>query len=347
MKALMKTARGVGNIELRDIEKPVPGRGEALIEVAASGICGTDMHIRQDHSFYTPPVVLGHEYAGNVVELGEGVSNIRVGDRVTSPATQYCGQCYQCKNAHVNRCTAENKKILGVSMANGGFAKYVAVPEYVLHKIPDGLSLEEAALAEPAACVVRCVAERSPIAPGDVVVVQGPGTMGLIATQVAKAMGASKVIVTGITSDEWRFEIAKSVGADMTIDVLTEKDPVGVVAGLTDCAGADVVIEASGSAAARRQALEFVKMTGHVTLLGTQGTNTDLYLDHIVEKELSMTGSWGTLPSTWVLTLRLMASGQVDVKPLITHRLSLDEWEKGFDLMEKQQAIKVLFTDLQ
>ena len=98
MKALVKTARGVGNIELQDIERPIPGRGEALIEVAAAGICGTDMHIRQNHSFYTPPVVLGHEYAGTVIELGEGVSNISIGDRVTSPATQYCGQCYQCKN---------------------------------------------------------------------------------------------------------------------------------------------------------------------------------------------------------------------------------------------------------
>lgn len=347
MKALMKTGRGIGNIEIRDIEKPIPRRGEALIEVAAAGICGTDMHIQQDHSFYTPPVVLGHEYAGTVVELGEGVSHIHLGDRVTSPATQYCGQCYQCKNAHFNRCTAEGKRILGVSLANGGFAKYVAVPEYVLHKVPDGLSLEEAALSEPAACVVRCVAERSPISPGDVVLIQGPGTMGLIATQVAKAMGAAKVIVTGMTSDQWRFEIARSVGADMTIDVLTEKNAVDIVRGATDCAGADVVIEASGSAAARRQALEFVKTTGHVTLLGTQGTNTDLYLDHVVEKELTMSGSWGTLPSTWVMTLRLMASGQLDMKPLITHRISLDDWEKGFQLMETQQAIKVLFTKLE
>ncbi|MFW9921411.1 MAG: zinc-binding dehydrogenase [Candidatus Thorarchaeota archaeon] len=347
MKALMKIARGTGNIEIRDIEKPKPARGEVLIEVAAAGICGTDMHIRQDHSFYTPPVVLGHEYAGTVVEVGDGVKDIHLGDRVTSPATQYCGHCYQCKNAHVNRCTAEGKRILGVSLANGGFAKYVSVPEYVLHKVPDGLSLQEAALSEPAACVVRCVAERSPIAPGDVVLVQGPGTMGLIATQVAKAMGAAKVIVTGITSDQWRFEIAKSVGADITIDVLTEKNAVDVVRGETDCAGADVVIEASGSAAARRQALEFVKTTGHVTLLGTQGTNTDLYLDHVVEKELTMSGSWGTLPSTWVMTLRMMASGQLDVKPLITHRISLDEWEKGFELMETQKAIKVLFTQLE
>lgn len=343
----MKIARGIGNIELRDIDRPKLARGEVLIEVAAAGLCGTDLHIQQNNSFYTPPVVLGHEYAGVVVEVDESVSDIRLGDRVTSPATQYCGQCYQCKTGHFNRCTAPNKRILGVSAANGGFAKFIAVPEYILHKVPRNLPLEEAALSEPAACVVRCVAERSPISPGDTVLVQGPGTMGLIATQVAKAMGAARVIVTGVTSDGWRFDIAKKVGADVAIDVLAEKDAVATVNDLTDGIGADVVIEASGSAAARRQALEFVKVTGHVTLLGTQGTNTELYLDHVVEKELTMSGSWGTLPSTWVMTMRMMGHGQINVKPLITHRLPLDEWEKAFELMQTQKAIKVLFTDLE
>ncbi len=340
----MKVSRGVGNIELRDIDEPVAGPGEVLVEVHAAGLCGTDVHIKSNHSFYTPPVVLGHEYSGIVIDIGVGVDNIKVGDRVVSPATAFCGQCYHCKTGHVNRCTHDHKHILGVSLANGAFAKHLAVPEFIIHKIPDSLSLEEAALAEPAACVVHCVAERTPISPGDVVVVQGPGTMGLIATQVAKAMGAGQVIVTGITSDEWRFKIARSVGADHTIDVLTNPDPVHTVRELSGGLGADVVIECSGSAAARRQSLELVKLTGHVSLLGTQGTDTTLYLDHMVEKELTMIGSWGTIPSTWVLTLRMMAKGQIDVNPLITHRLSLDEWEKAFELMESQKAIKVLFT---
>ncbi|TFG12258.1 hypothetical protein EU537_09940 [Candidatus Thorarchaeota archaeon] len=347
MKALMKKKRGVGNIELVDIEKPMPGANEVLVEVEAAGICGTDLHIKSDHSFYTPPVVLGHEYSGRVVEAGSAVSDLTVGDRVVSPATAYCGHCYHCKTGHVNRCTCEDKRILGVSLANGGFAKYVVVPEFILHKVPPSLSLEEAALAEPTACVVHCVAEQTPISPGDVVVVQGPGTMGLIALQIAKAMGAAEVIVTGVTSDNWRFEIAKKLGADMTLDVQAESDPVGIVFGKTDGIGADVVIEASGAGPARGQALEFVKVTGHVSLLGTQGGDTTLYLDHVVEKELSMIGSWGTIPSSWVLTLRMMSSGQINVKPLITHRVPLTEWKKGFELMEKREAIKVLFTSFE
>lgn len=344
MRALMKTARGPGNLELREIEEPRPGKDEVLIEVAAAGICGTDVHIKHDQTFYTPPIVLGHEYSGRVVEVGDDVTGIEVGDLVVSPATAYCGKCYQCKTGHMNRCTSEKKRILGTSLANGAFARYLTVPEYIIHKIPKGVALKEAAMAEPTACVVHSVIEKSPITPGDVVVVQGPGTMGLLAVQVAKAMGAGKVIVTGVSADQWRFDIAKKIGVDLTLNVQLDPDPVKTIKEETDGRGADVVIEASGACIACNQALDFVKVAGHVTLLGIRGQPLDIDLDAIALKELTMSGTWGTLPSTWVTTLRLMASKKVKVAPLITHRISLDLWEEGFDLMEKQKAIKVLFT---
>ncbi|TXT56124.1 MAG: Sorbitol dehydrogenase [Candidatus Thorarchaeota archaeon] len=344
MKGLVKTKRGAGNIELREVEEPRPGRNEVLIEVKAAGICGTDLHIKQDHSFYTPPVVLGHEYSGVVIETGSDVSEVQVGDRVVSPATAYCGQCYQCKTGHMNRCTAKNKRILGVSLANGGFAKFLTAPEYIIHQVPEDVPMDEAALAEPTACVVHGVVEMSPITVGDVVVIQGPGPMGLLSVQVAKAMGAGKVVVTGMSSDQWRMDIAMKTGADLTIDIQKDSDPVQTVKDETDGLGADVVIEASGAGPARRQALDFVKVAGHVALLGVQGKPTELNLDLMIEKELTMTGTWGTLPSSWATTLRLMGSGKLNLEPLITHRLSLDEWEKGFELMEQQRAIKVLFT---
>jgi L-iditol 2-dehydrogenase len=341
----MKTARGPGNLELKEIGEPRPRKDEVLIEVAAAGICGTDVHIKHDQTFYTPPIVLGHEYSGKVVELGDDVTGIEVGDLVVSPATAYCGKCYQCKTGHMNRCTSEKKRILGTSLANGAFARYLAVPEYIIHKIPKGVSLKEAAMAEPTACVVHSVIEKSPITPGDVVVVQGPGTMGLLAVQVAKAMGAGKVIVTGVSADQWRFDIAKKIGVDLTLNVQLDPDPVKTVKEETDGRGADVVIEASGACIACNQALDFVKVAGHVTLLGIRGRPLDIDLDAIALKELTMSGTWGTLPSTWVTTLRLMASKKVKVAPLITHKITLDLWEEGFDLMEKQKAIKVLFTD--
>lgn len=340
----MKTARGPGNLELKELAEPKPLKNEVLIEVAAAGICGTDIHIKHDQAFYTPPVVLGHEYSGKVVEVGSDVSQVSVGDLVVSPATQYCGICYQCKTGHMNRCTAENKKILGTSLANGAFTKYLTVPEYIIHTIPKEVTLEEAALAEPTACVVHSVIDKSPIIPGDVVVVQGPGTMGLLAAQVAKSMGAGKVILTGVSTDQWRFDIAKKLGIDMTLNVQTDSNPVQTVMDESDGRGADVVIEASGACIACNQALEFVKVAGHVTLLGIRGRPLDIDLDIMAVKELTMSGTWGTLPSSWVTTLRLMGSKKIDVAPLITNRLSLSDWEKGFELMESQKAIKVLFT---
>jgi L-iditol 2-dehydrogenase len=343
----MKTARGPGKLELREIEEPKPKRNEVLVEVAAAGICGTDIHIKHDQAFYTPPVVLGHEYSGIVAAVGEDVNSVNVGDHVVSPATAYCGKCHQCKTGHMNRCTATDKRILGTSNANGAFAKYLVVPDYIVHQVPESVSLEEAALAEPFACVVHSVIDKTPICPGDTVVVQGPGTMGLMATQIAKSMGAGQVIVTGVTADEWRFDIAKKIGADMTIDVLTDSDPVKVVHDVTDGRGADAVIEASGACVACVQALDFVKVAGHVTLLGVRGQSANIDLDPIITKELTMSGTWGTLPSSWVTTLRLMSSRKVDVSPLITNRISLGEWEKGFELMESQKAIKVLFTDFE
>ena len=341
----MKTAKGPGNLELKDLAEPTPLKNEVVIEVVAAGICGTDVHIKHDQAFYTPPVVLGHEYSGKVVEIGSDVSQVSIGDFVVSPATQYCGICYQCKTGHMNRCTAQNKKILGTSLANGAFAKYLTVPEYIVHKVPKGVSMEEAALAEPTACVVHSVIDMSPIIPGDVVVVQGPGTMGLLAAQVAKSMGAGKVILTGVSADQWRFDIAKNLGVDITLNVQTDSNPVQTVMDESDGRGADVVIEASGACIACNQALEFVKVAGHVALLGIRGRPLDIDLDIMAVKELTMSGTWGTLPSSWVTTLRLMDSKKIDVAPLITNRISLSDWQKGFELMESQKAIKVLFTE--
>ncbi|NWF96059.1 MAG: alcohol dehydrogenase catalytic domain-containing protein [Candidatus Thorarchaeota archaeon] len=344
MRGLVKTAPGNGNLELKEFGNPRPGSREVLVEVAAAGICGTDVHIKHGTTFCSPPVVMGHEYAGRVVKIDPSVDSVQVGDAVTSPATAYCGKCYQCKTGHMNRCTSPRKRILGAS-TDGAFARHVVVPEYIIHKVPKGLSLEEAALAEPTACVVHTIAELTPILPGDTVVVLGPGTTGLVALQVAKAMGAAKVIVTGMSVDRWKLDIAERLGADITIDVQAQ-NTADIVKSETDGVGADVVIEASGSGAARKQAFDLVKTTGHISLIGIQGRSTEIPMDDIVTKELHVLGTWGTLPSTWVTTLRMMASGKIDVRPLITHRLPLSDWQKGFELMESQKAIKVLFTDL-
>lgn len=341
MKAIMKTDRGPGNVELRDIEVPKIKPDEVLVEVKFTGICGTDIHIYHDLAFYTPPVVLGHEYSGVIVEKGSDVDGFEKGDCVTSPATIPCGQCLMCRTNRANRCLGEEKRILGAHKANGTFAKYVAVPKMILHKIPEKLSLQEASVAELVACVVRAVFERVSVEPGDVVAVLGPGPMGLLTVQAARIAGAKQIILTGVSADKERFSVAKEFGADVIIDVEKE-NPVEVVKNLTEGLGADVVFEASGSSAARKQAFEMVRRCGKVGLLGLTGKPTDINLDSIVEGELDVKGSWGTVWTSWKRTLNLLSSGLIRVSPLISAKLPLEKWQDGFKLMEERKALKVL-----
>lgn len=342
MAAVVKTKRGVGNIEVQEVEIPKVEPDSLLVEVKAAGICGTDIHILHDRSVYDPPVILGHEYAGIVIKVGKDVESFSIGDRVTSPATVPCGECMMCWMGHQNRCTSENKRILGVSKANGAFAKFMLVPAKIAHKIPPKVSFEEAALSEPTACVVHAVAERVGVGVGDVVVFLGPGPMGLLGLQVAKAQGAGQVIVTGTNADKERLRLAEELGADIVINI-DDEDANKVVWGTTDRLGADIVFEAAGADSARRQAFELVRRTGKIGLIGITGKlTTDIDLDQIVEKELDVIGSWGTIWTSWRRTFSLLASQKIKVSPLVTSRLGLDDWERGFKMMEDKTAIKVL-----
>ncbi len=342
MAAVVKTKRGIGNIEVQEVEIPKVESDSLLVEVKAAGICGTDIHILHDRSVYDPPVILGHEYAGIVIEMGKDVEGFSIGDRVTSPATVPCGECMMCWMGHQNRCTSENKRILGVSKANGAFAKFILVPAKITHKIPPIVPFKEAALSEPTACVVHAVAERVGVGVGDVVVFLGPGPMGLLGLQVAKAQGAGLVIVTGTNADKERLRLAEDLGADIVINI-EDEDANEVVWGTTDKLGADIVFEAAGADAARRQAFELVRRTGKIGLIGITGKlTTDIDLDQIVEKELDVIGSWGTIWTSWRRTLSLLASQKIKISPLITSQLRLDDWERGFKMMEDKTAIKVL-----
>jgi len=341
MKAVLKTKRGPGNVELRDVDIPKVTSDEVLIEVKSTGICGTDVHIYHDSAFYTPPVILGHEYAGVITQVGSEVQNFDVGDRVTSPATIPCGTCFMCRTNRSNRCVGDQKRILGAHKADGTFTKYVAVPSKILHKIPVALSFDDAAVAEPVACAIHNVSELVGINPGDVVVVLGPGPIGLISLQIAKISGAQKVIITGVSADEDRLKLAKRLGADVTINV-EEQDPIEAVRSLTDGLGADVVLEASGASVARKQAFNLVRRCGKVGLIGLAGKPAEIDLDKVVEGELEVKGSWGTIWTSWRKALSLMSSGKIQVAPLITTRLPLEKWQEGFKMMEERKALKVL-----
>jgi L-iditol 2-dehydrogenase len=342
MKALVKVTKGDGNVEFRDVEPPKIQSDEVLVEVKAAGICGTDLHILHDKSHYVPPVTLGHEYAGVVIETGKDVKDFDIGDKVTSPATINCGTCHFCRIGATNRCIDPNKRILGVARANGAFARYMAVPAKIVHKLPKNIPFEEAALAEPAACAVHAT-EMIHINMGNTVVILGPGPMGLLILQLAKLAGATQTIVTGVTVDQDRMKIAKDLGADLTINV-EENDLIAIMKKLTSDLGADVVFECSGAPVAQRQAFDIVRRRGKIGLVGLTGREINISLDKIVEGELEVKGSWGTLWTSWKLAIKLISLRKLQVRPLISATLPLERWEKGFQLMESKEAIKVLLS---
>jgi L-iditol 2-dehydrogenase len=250
MLALMKLASGPGNIELVEVPKPTPGPQQIMAKVHYAGICGSDLHIEDGDIQLNlrPPVIMGHEFSGTVAEIGDGVEGFHLGQRIVSEtAFSTCGKCIACKTGNDNVC--ERKDLIGF-VHPGVFTEYVVLPAHRVHPLPDGISMLAAAMSEPLSSTVRGVCEQIHITPGDLVVVAGPGAMGLLSLQVAKAAGAT-VVVTGVSQDQERFEMARRLGADYIVDVLKE-DLKSLLRGMTNGEGADVYIEASGAPAAAR-----------------------------------------------------------------------------------------------
>ena len=227
MRALVKTARGKDQIELRRVPVPRAGEDSVLVRVRAAGICGSDVKIFHDEHPYFPPVVLGHEFAGEIVEAGAGVTGWAAGDRVAPEVHgSVCGRCRFCLSGKRHICPS--KRALGWGM-DGAFAEYVRVPAWLLHRIPEGVSFEQAALTEPMAIVVHGMLERARLEPEDFVVILGCGPLALAALQMARAEGASRVVVTGTAEDEGtRLKAARELGADRAVNV-EKTDPVALV----------------------------------------------------------------------------------------------------------------------
>jgi L-iditol 2-dehydrogenase len=340
MKAVVKTASGDGNVSLEDVTEPEPPAGHVLIAVEAAGICGTDIHILHDEFRSWPPVVMGHEFSGRVVALGSGVTSIAVNDRVTSE-TYYstCGVCNSCRDGRANLCL--KRRSIGSAM-NGAFAPLIEVPARNVHHLPEGVEFRAGALVEPLACVVHGVQDGCRILPGDVAVVSGPGTIGLLALQVLRASGA-RVLVLGTEVDAHRLNVAMQLGAEAAL-VVDRDDVRAEVQQRTGGRGADVVVECSGAGAAVRDVLELARRGGHYTQIGLFGKSVSLDLDQICFKELTVSGSNASLPSAWRRALDLLARNQVSVEPLISAQYAISDWRKAFDEVEMRSGLKVLLS---
>jgi L-iditol 2-dehydrogenase len=337
---LVKTAPGAGNLELRDIPEPVAGPGQVVIEVKATGICGTDIHIQRGEYTCVPPVVLGHEVVGRVADFGTDVTGLKVGDRViTETYFKTCGRCRACLSGHINLCP--ERRSIGTHV-NGGFTRYVLVPAIKVRRLPETIDDTSAALTEPLACCVHGVAELAGVTPGDVAVLSGPGAIGLLCMQVAKAGGATLVVV-GTAKDEGRLRLARELGADYTV-IAGQDDVDTLVKDLTDGTGADMVIETAGAAPSVAQCLRLVRRGGTLCQVGLfEGPITFDY-GTIPMHELRVIGSFAQVPSSWTRALALMARGAVKTAPLVTSQRPLTAWQEAFDAFFTRQECKMLLT---
>ena len=341
MIAIMKVAPGVGNVEVREIPEPQPAAGQVKLRIRAAGLCGTDLHIYKDEFRSWPPVVLGHEVAGEIVELGEGVQGLTPGMRVTAETYfSYCGQCRSCRAGYTNLCL--ERRSIG-SAVNGGFTTFLVVPARNIHELPASVDYRAGALTEPLACVVHATLTTPTVAPGDVAVIAGPGAIGLLTVQVVKAAGAT-AIVLGTDTDEHRLALATQLGADAVVNV-QRADAAAVVRDLTiEGLGADVVYECSGAGPAAQQLLTLVRRHGRYVQVGLFGKPVAWDLDQLVYKELTATGTNASTPPSWLRALDLMGSGKVRTDLLITHEYPVTAWEKGFATFEDKSGIKTIFV---
>lgn len=341
MQGLFKTAKGPGNMELRETPVPEPRPDEVLLEVKAAGICGTDIHIRHDQYPYWPPVIMGHEFSGVIVAVGSQVKDYQIGDRVVGePHTKACGRCELCRTGNIQLCAQKRSPGWGI---NGAFARYLAMPTHLLHRIPDSMSYEEAAVVEPTANVVQDVLERGRVEPNDTVVILGPGTIGLLSVMAARAAGAGKVIVVGARGDApMRLPKARELGADEVIQV-EEEDPVEAVKRITGGRGADLVVEASGSPHAIASTVHMVRRMGRITQIGLTGRESVSFpWDAASWKVCSIIFNLSTGYTCWDRAIGLVASKKIDVSKIISHREPLANWEAVFDDLENACGLKAL-----
>lgn len=330
---------GKGKIEIQELDKPTIGTEDVLIEVKASGICGTDIHIyhgEEGSADVAPPVVLGHEFSGEVVEVGSDVKTIQIGHHVTVDPNKYCGICTPCKKGVKQMC--EHLYATGVN-ANGGFAQYCAVSESQCFKINDDIPYEFAALSEPLACCIHGISKIG-VHYGDNVCIIGAGAIGLLMVQLARLAGAASVIVS--EPIEMRRKAAVECGADYTINPINS-DLLEEISKITGQGGADVVIECIGNAKTCAQAVGAATKGGKILLFGVPSPDAkmEVSLSDIYKKELTIKGSFIN-PDTQEEAVRLINGNKLNLEPIITHRYDLEKIDEAIHKQMDSDSLKVM-----
>jgi len=328
--------------EFTDFPVPVTSDDDILIRVKACGICGSDVHgCTGKTGRRIPPLIMGHEASGIVENLGNNVKSFEKGDRVCFDSTVYCNQCEPCRDGFYNRC--KHRQVLGVSTPDfkrhGAFAEYVAVPWWIVSKIPDHLSFVHAALLEPVSIGLHA-ANRAHVSTNKTVLVIGAGTIGLFILQAVKLKGAGKVLVADI--NEFRLDVAGVLGADETINPL-KSDLIEVILKETENKGADVTFEAVGYARTFRDAISVTKTGGHLVVVGNLEKIAEFDLQELVARELTFTGSYAS-SGEFRAGIDLVASGQINVGPLISDVMPMKDGALAFDrlLNTEENLLKIV-----
>lgn len=343
MKAAMKIKPEPG-ITLQDMDIPTPKEDEILVKIKTAAICGSDMHLyfwdEQTTKWKSPlPMTIGHEFSGEVTQVGKNVHAFSIGDKIAAESHIPCQNCYLCKTGRMHIC--ENMHIYGIQTQEGAFAEYAALPQTIAYKLPNTVSYEEGALFEPFGVATHAI-ERAQIRLGDSVAVLGAGPIGLFCLQLAKLCGATPLIVTEMR--ETRLRMAEGLrAADVVIDS-SHEDTLTRVMEVTGGRGVDVVIEAAGVNQTVQQALEILGKNGRIVLMGLPTKSTEIdTTSKITYKEADVRGTTGRLMyETWDRMSRIIAHKRIDLMKVVTHRFPLQKVEEGFKSIIEGKAGKVL-----
>jgi alcohol dehydrogenase/L-iditol 2-dehydrogenase len=338
MRALVNYERAPFRVELRDKPEPEIGEDDVLLAVKGVGVCGSDLHQwHASHSWgVNYPVTLGHEFGGVVARIGSNVRGFTEGDRVVSEtAASICGRCVYCRSGSYNLCP--HRLGFGYGL-DGAMADYVRVPARCLHSIPDNVPFEDAAMTEPGCVACKAVIELSHITPGDTVVVFGPGAIGLMVVQMCRLCGPGRLALVGISADEARLEIGRRLGATHTL--MADRDDVcESVLAMGDGFGAHLVVDCTGISDTLKTCMAIVRPAGQITKVGWGREPLGVSLDPIVQKAVTLQGTFSHNYRTWERVIGLMANGQLDLEPM-RRVFSLDDWETGFRTMDSRAIAK-------
>ena len=343
MPAVVHHALRAGGVELREVPVPAAGPGEVLLRVRGVSVCGSDVH--QYHNTQSwpvrVPVVLGHEFCGEVAALGPGVSGFAPGDRVASETAAEIDP-----DSPLTRAGQYNldpgRRGFGYGL-DGAMASYVRVPARCLHRLPANLPFELAALTEPCCVAYQALVVNARIRPGDVVAVIGPGPIGLLCAHVARVCGAGAVVLAGLARDRPRLQLGLALGATHAVETETQK-LVDTVRSLGDGQGADLVVDAAGASAALQEAMAAVRPGGQVTKVGWGPQPLGFSLDPLVQKAVTLRGSFSHTWPVWERVLAMLASGQLDPRPLVSCVAPLAQWRDCFDGMAEGRLVKAVLV---